>query len=190
MKKIAIFASGSGTNAENLMNYFGKSNKIAVTLLISNTPKAYALKRAEAHKIETAVFLGSDFSDGQVVVDFLRTKSIDFIVLAGFLKLIPKKIIAAYPRRIINLHPALLPKYGGKGMYGMHVHRAVIAAKETESGITIHYVNELYDDGAIIHQKKCDVTPGDTPETLASKIHALEHAEMPKVVERLVTRDW
>lgn len=186
MHKIAIFASGSGTNAENIIKYFQNSSKIEIVLVLSNNKNAFVLERAAKLGIESTVFDKPTFTDTDNIVRLLRTRSVDSIVLAGFLWLIPKNMLAAYNNKIINIHPALLPKYGGKGMYGMHVHKSVISNKEKESGISIHYVNEKYDDGDIIFQAKCAITENDTPEMLAEKIHDLEYEHFPKVIEHWI----
>jgi len=187
MRNIAIFASGSGTNAENIIKYFSTGNSAKVTLVLSNRREAFVLKRAAALNVNTLFFDRADLYTKDTVAGYLLESKIDFIVLAGFLWLIPEKILNIYHRRIINIHPALLPSYGGKGMYGEKVHEAVIAAGDRESGITIHYVNSFYDEGDIIFQARCKIEPGDTPETLASKIHALEYKYFPEVIEKLVT---
>ncbi len=184
MTKIGILASGSGTNAEKIINYFSESSVARVALLISDNPDAYALVRASRQGVPTAVFTRPEFAGGDKPLAALRDAGVDYIVLAGFLRLVPEKIIKAYPGRIVNIHPALLPKYGGRGMYGERVHRAVIEAGEKESGITIHKVNEHYDEGAIIAQYRVEVSPGDTPDTLAQKIHAFEHKYFPAVIEQ------
>lgn len=186
MKNIAIFASGSGTNAEKIFEYFKERNDVNVAMLFSNNPKAAVLKRADKFNIPTKVFDKHSFYESDEVLDLLREQNIDLIVLAGFLWLIPKPIIRAFKNRIINIHPALLPKYGGKGMYGMRVHEAVIKNKDRESGITIHFVNEYYDDGSIVYQTVCKVDREDTPESLADKVHALEHKFLPSVIDDLL----
>lgn len=186
MINIAIFASGSGSNAENICRYFKNSKQIRITLIISNKKESYVLKRAESLLVESAVFIKSDFQTSSKVVDCLKNKKIDFIVLAGFLLKVPDNLLEAYPNRIINIHPALLPKYGGKGMYGGYVHKAVKEAGETESGITIHYVNENYDEGNIIYQAKCAIQADDTPDDIANKVHALEYKYYPEVIESVV----
>ena len=187
MRNIAIFASGSGTNAENIIKYFSTGNSAKVTLVLSNRREAFVLKRAAALNVNTVFFDRADLYTKDTVAGYLLESNIDFIVLAGFLWLIPEKILNIFNRRIINIHPALLPSYGGKGMYGEKVHEAVIAACDRESGITIHYVNSFYDEVDIIFQARCKIEPGDTPETLASKIHALEYKYFPEVIEKLVT---
>lgn len=187
MTNIAIFASGSGTNAEAIMNHFSDSSCGRVALLLSNRGDAYALKRAERFGVPTAVFSRDEFRDpAGRVARLLREHRIDFIVLAGFLWLVPAFLTAGYAGRIVNIHPALLPKFGGKGMYGEHVHRAVIEAGEKESGITIHLVNERYDSGDTLFQATVPVAPDDTPESLAAKIHVLEHRHFPAVIERTI----
>jgi len=188
MRNIAIFASGSGTNAENIIKYFSTKNGARVTLVFSNKRHAMVIKRAENLGVESVFFERDDFYVSGKVLDSLDEHRIDFIVLAGFLWLVPEKIIEKYRGRIINIHPALLPAYGGKGMYGEIVHKAVIENHDPESGITIHYVNSNYDEGDIIFQARCRVEPTDTPETLAVKIHALEYQHFPGVIEELVTK--
>ncbi len=188
--RIGILASGSGTNAERIMEHFGAggesegSETARVVLVASDNPDAYALVRASRRGVPTAVFTRAEFASGDAPLAALREAGVEYLVLAGFLRLIPLNIIEAYSGRIVNIHPALLPKYGGKGMYGARVHEAVVAAGEKESGITIHRVNEHYDDGAVIAQFRCPVSPDDTPETLAAKIHTLEHRHFPEVIEQ------
>lgn len=183
MKNIAVFASGSGTNAENLIRYFERSDTARVTLLLSNKPEAYALIRARKLGVPARVFGRDDFYGSDRVLEKLREARIDYVVLAGFLWLVPPAIVDAYRGRIVNIHPALLPGYGGKGMYGGRVHEAVIAAGERESGITIHRVNEVFDSGDTLFQARVAVEPGDTPESLAAKVHELEYKHFPSVVE-------
>ncbi|HYX07537.1 MAG TPA: phosphoribosylglycinamide formyltransferase [Bacteroidales bacterium] len=187
MSNIAIFASGSGTNAENIINYFSKRDDIVIQLVLSNKKDAFVLKRAEDHHIPTYTFNRETFYNTQQVLYQLQQHNIDFVVLAGFLWLVPDYITNAYPNHIINIHPALLPKYGGKGMYGHHVHEAVINAGEKFSGITIHYVNSAYDSGDIIFQATCEIAPGETPESLAEKVHELEYRHFPEVIDNLIT---
>lgn len=182
---IAIFASGSGTNAENIANYFKNHNSINVSLILTNNPKAYVIERAKKLHIPYVIFRKSDLYNGKVL-RILKENNIHFIVLAGFLLLIPKEIIKEYPNKIVNIHPALLPKYGGKGMYGDNVHKAVLENKEKVSGITIHYVNEKYDEGQIIFQAECQVSDNDTVETLAQKIHQLEYKFYPQIIENVI----
>lgn len=186
MVRIAILASGSGTNAENIVTYFKNNDRIEVATIISNKQDAYVLERAKRLGVDSMFFSKNDFENTSKVVQYLIEKKIDFVVLAGFLIRIPQNIINLYPQNIINIHPALLPKYGGKGMYGDNVHKAVVAAGEKESGITIHYVNEHYDEGAIIFQAKCEVNSGDSYEDVATKVHALEYEHFPKVIEELL----
>ncbi|NLN31215.1 MAG: phosphoribosylglycinamide formyltransferase [Bacteroidales bacterium] len=188
MKNIAIFASGSGTNAENIIRYFSNRDCARVVLVLSNRSDAYVLKRAEALSVRTFFFERSDFYGSGRVTGILQENNIDFIVLAGFLWLVPGDIIEKYRGRIINIHPALLPLYGGRGMYGDRVHRAVIEGREKESGISIHYVNNRYDEGDIIFQARCRVEADDTAETLAHKIHELEYRYFPGVIEDLVSK--
>jgi phosphoribosylglycinamide formyltransferase 1 len=188
MKNIAIFASGSGTNAENIIKYFSTKNTAKVSLVLSNKRQALVLKRAEAHNIRTLFFEHKEFYVTGKVLRYLTLYKIDFIVLAGFLWLVPESIIEQFAYRIINIHPALLPAYGGKGMYGEAVHKSVIANHDPESGITIHYVNTLYDEGDIIFQIRCKVEPSDTSESLAQKIHTLEYQHYPKVIEDIIMK--
>lgn len=188
MKHIAIFASGAGTNAENIIRYFSNRNSARVVLVLSNRKDAGVLKRAESLGIKTLIFDRDDLYIKGSVSGILANKLIDFVVLAGFLWLVPEDILDRYEGRIINIHPALLPAYGGKGMYGDRVHKAVIRNNEKESGITIHYVNKSYDEGDIIFQVRCRVEPGDTPETLAERIHSLEYEHFPRVIEELILR--
>lgn len=186
MKNIAIFASGAGTNAENIIRYFSNRNSAKVVLVLSNRREAGVLKRAEALGINTYIFDRNDFYVTGSVLDHLMRNKIDFIVLAGFLWLVPNNLLKNFT--IINIHPALLPKYGGKGMFGMKVHEAVVDNKETESGITIHYVNEHYDEGQVIFQARCPVLPTDTPEMVASKVHELEYLHFPRVIGELLMK--
>lgn len=188
MQRIAIFASGSGTNAEKIIQHFTglKVPDIEVALIVCNKPGAGVLYVAEKYKISTLVIEREKFLGGHAYLDDLKQKKIGFIALAGFLWKIPDELIKAYPNRIINIHPALLPKYGGKKMYGERVHQAVIDNKEKESGITIHYVDEHYDNGDIIFQAVCPVMDGDTAASLARRVQLLEHAHYPPVIERIV----
>jgi phosphoribosylglycinamide formyltransferase-1 len=186
MNNIAIFASGSGTNAEEIIRYFSTKNNTKVTLILTNKREAYVLKRAAKHNIPSVFFDHKDFYQNTTVLDILSEHKIDLVVLAGFLWLVPENILNSYYKRIINIHPALLPSYGGKGMYGEKVHKSVIENGEKESGITIHYVNRDYDSGDIIFQARCKVEKDDTAETLASKIHALEYEYYPKVIEEVI----
>jgi phosphoribosylglycinamide formyltransferase 1 len=186
MRKIAILASGSGTNAENIIKYFSTRNSAKVALVLSNKREAYVLQRAAALNIKSLFFDHNDFYTSGKVLAYLLEYKIELIVLAGFLWLVPDNILKEFKGRIINIHPALLPKYGGKGMYGDRVHKAVLANNDRESGITIHYVNSSYDEGNIIFQAKCKVEPSDTEETLASRVHALEYKHFPEVIESLI----
>ena len=184
--RIAIFASGSGTNAEEIMKHFLHHPRVEVVMLLSNTPEAYALKRAEKFNIPTAVFTRKEYKESQVVLEWLQEKQVTHVVLAGFLWLVPGYLTDAFPDRIINIHPALLPKFGGKGMYGMKVHEAIKEQGEITTGITIHLVNEHYDEGRVIFQASCPVGPQDTPETIAQQVHRLEYAHYPRVIEEWI----
>ncbi|HUS85761.1 MAG TPA: phosphoribosylglycinamide formyltransferase [Bacteroidales bacterium] len=186
MNNIAIFASGSGTNAENLIRFFSNEKIARVAMVLSNNPEAFVLERAKRLSVETYVFDRDEFYTSGKVLKVLADNSIDFIVLAGFLWLVPMDFIQAYNDRIINIHPALLPKYGGKGMYGERVHRAVIENGEKVSGITIHYVNKIYDAGDIIFQARCQIAEGETADTLAAKVHELEYKYFPEVVKKII----
>ncbi len=186
MNKIAIFASGSGTNAENIIRFFRPKEDIDVSLLLCNKPGAKVIQRAKKLDIDILVFNRDELYNSDLVLRKLQDHQITFIVLAGFLWLVPETLIRSYPGRIVNIHPALLPAYGGKGMYGAKVHETVIANGEKESGITIHYVNEKYDDGNIIFQAKCPVAENDTPDSLAEKIHQLEYEYYPRVIEDVI----
>ena len=183
MKKIVVFASGSGSNAERIATYFSEKGSAKVNLILCNNPQAGVLDRAKRLEIPSLVFDKQAFYKTNIVLDLIKTQQPDLIVLAGFLWKVPENLIAAYPSRILNIHPSLLPKYGGKGMYGAHVHQAVVNNNETESGITIHFVNEHYDEGNILFQAKTKVLPSDTPDTLADKIPLLEYEHFPKVIE-------
>lgn len=185
MNNIAIFASGSGSNAENIINHFIGGNLARVVLILSENSKAYVFERARKFNIPSVLFNLDELKNGKVL-GILKQYNVDFIVLAGFLKLFPPSIIEEFPQKIVNIHPALLPKYGGKGMYGDRVHKAVIEAGEKESGITIHYVNSHYDEGGIIFQAKCPVLPNDKPEDLALRVHGLEYEYFPKTIEKLL----
>ena len=192
MKHLAILASGSGTNAQNLIEYFNFKTvnpNAAVKIVICNKPNAYVLARAEKLGVPSVVLNKEELSSKpQKLLQILAENKIDYIILAGYLLKIPTELINSYPHRIINIHPALLPSvYGGKGMYGHHVHEAVVAAKEKESGITIHLIDEIYDNGKILFRAKCSVEPSDTPEDLAAKIHMLEQEHFPKVVDEYIT---
>jgi phosphoribosylglycinamide formyltransferase-1 len=186
MKRIIIFASGSGTNAENIIKYFHERKIAEVTHVFSNNLRAKVLKRAHALKVKALHFDKASFYDTNEVLNILKDAKPDIIVLAGFLWIFPKKIIEAFSNKVINVHPALLPKYGGKGMYGHHVHEAVVRNKEKESGITIHYVNEHYDEGAIVFQAKTSISEEDSAEDVAQAIHQLEYKHFPSVIEKLL----
>lgn len=186
MKKVAIFASGSGTNAENIARYFSKSETITVAVVLSNNRNVGVHARVNKLGIPSFVYTREEFTGGASVLAKLAEYQVDFIVLAGFMNKISEALLRAYPGKIINIHPALLPKHGGKGMFGMHVHEAVVATGEKESGITIHYINENYDEGDIIFQATCPVLSTDTPEEVATKVHALEYAHYPHVIEELL----
>ena len=185
-KNIAIFASGSGTNAENIIRSFQENDLIRVALVLSNRSDAYVLERAHRLQVPSEVFLKEDWVSGEQILALLHEYHIDFIVLAGFLVRVPERLLHAYPDKIINIHPALLPKFGGRGMYGDHVHEAVVAAGETESGITIHYINEHYDEGDTIFQAKCPVLPDDSAIDVAQKVHSLEYKHYPLIIERTI----
>jgi phosphoribosylglycinamide formyltransferase-1 len=186
---IAIFASGNGSNAENILKHFeGKGDLAKIRVVMCNNAKAYVLERAAKYGVPTVVFSKKEMEESEKVEETLEGYGIDFIVLSGFMLKIPEKMVRKYPNRIVNIHPALLPKYGGKGMYGDHVHEAVLAAGEKESGITIHYANEQYDSGDILFQATCPVEKGDTVETLAQRVHQLEYAHFPSVIEETVKK--
>lgn len=187
-KNIAIFASGNGTNAENIIRYFQNSGLVRVELVLTNRETAFVMERARSLNVPSAYMTKGEWEDGSAVLSLLKDKKIDFIVLAGFLSRVPDCILHAYPNKIINIHPSLLPKFGGKGMYGGRVHEAVVAAGERESGITIHYINERYDEGAVISQYKCSVLPHDTAEQVAEKVHALEYEFYPQVIEKVMRK--
>lgn len=183
---IALFASGSGTNVENIYNYFLNKTNVKISCVLCNKPDSYVLERASKLGLETMVFDRKDFQNSEYFLNYLASKSVSLVVLAGFLWLIPKFMIDKYPNRIINIHPSLLPKYGGKGMYGMAVHNAVFINKEKETGITIHYVNNNYDEGQIIFQKSVAITDFDTPNSIAEKVHNLEYKYYPLVIEKII----
>lgn len=185
-KNIAIFASGSGTNAENIIRHFQGNESARVALVVSNKPNAFVLVRAEKLGVPSLTLTRDELADGDGMAGLMRRHGIDFIVLAGYLLRVPEGLLRAYPHRIVNIHPALLPRHGGKGMYGDRVHRAVVEAGERESGITIHYIDEHYDEGTTLFQAKCPVTPDDTPDDVARKVHELEYRYYPEVIERLL----
>jgi phosphoribosylglycinamide formyltransferase 1 len=186
-KRIAIFASGSGSNAEKIAEYFKDNTTVEISLILTNNPQAGVIARARLRHIPVLVFDKKTFADTPKIVEILQNQRIDLVVLAGFMMLVPAPMVVAFPNRIINIHPALLPKFGGKGMYGHFVHEAVVAAAEAESGITIHYVNEHYDEGAVIFQAACPIAPSDTPEDVAHKVQSLEHQYFAMTIERLLT---
>jgi len=188
MYKIALFASGSGTNVENIANHFKDNKQIEISLVLSNRKDAYVLERAKKLNIPSLVFNREQFNNTNEIVTRLSYENVDLIVLAGFLWLIPQNLIEAFPNKIINIHPALLPKYGGKGMYGSKVHEAVVANRDSKSGITIHFVNEKYDEGNIIFQSICEVLSTDSPNDVANKVHALEYEHFPQVIENVILK--
>lgn len=187
-KRIAIFASGSGSNAQKIMEHFKRNSEAEVVLILTNNPQAYVLQRADNFEIPSHIFTREEFYQTDNIIKLLKNLQVDLIVLAGFLWLVPENLLKAFPNKIINLHPALLPKYGGKGMYGDHVHKAVLAAREEESGITIHFVNEKFDEGEILHQSRFKIEPGDTLEVIKFKGQQLEHQHFPRVIESLLRK--
>lgn len=190
MVRIAIFASGNGSNAENIIRYFKNHPSIEVGLVVSNNPHAYVHERAKGLGIDSFTFAKAEFEDGYSVLELLKRYTIDFIVLAGFMLKIPRSLLDAFPDKIVNIHPALLPKHGGKGMYGDRVHRAVIESGETESGISVHYINGNYDEGDIIFQATCLLSSDDTYREVAEKVHKLEYEFYPVVIEKVITRSF
>ena len=188
MKNIALFASGNGTNVQRIAEYFAESEDVCIKLIVCNKATAYVMERAKNLKINTLLIDKAMFYESDEVVKILQKLEINLIVLAGFLWLIPDNLIQAFPQKIINIHPALLPKYGGKGMYGMHVHSAVVANKEQFSGISVHYVNQNYDEGDIIFQKKCAISSEDTAEDVAKKVHELEYIYYPEIIKQKIYR--
>ena len=186
MTKLAILGSGNGTNAQQITEYFAGRTDVVVCCIIYNVKDAYIAQRAKNLGIESHYFGRKDFYENGAVLDYLHEKGADWVILAGFLWLVPENMLAAYPNRIINIHPALLPKYGGKGMYGHHVHEAVKAAGETETGMTVHYVSNVCDGGEIIAQFSTPLSPDDTPDDIAAKEHVLEQEHFPKVIEQLL----
>lgn len=185
-KRVIIFASGNGTNTQNIIKYFENSKRVAVVCVLSNNKNAMVLERSAALHVEALAFTKAQMLSPQGVLSILKNRKPDLIVLAGFLLKFPEIIIDAFPNKVINIHPALLPKFGGKGMYGNHVHKAVVANKETHSGITIHYVDNQYDQGEIIFQKKTLLAPKDTPKDVAVKVQFLEHQWLPKMIEQIL----
>lgn len=184
--RIAILASGNGTNAEAIINHFRRHPNISVAAVLSNNPNAFVVERARRHGIRAVVFNRHEFYHTSHVTDLLRELGVSHIVLAGFLWLLPQQLLEMFPARILNIHPALLPAYGGKGMYGMRVHEAVKASGDTQTGITIHEVTEAYDEGPVIFQATCDIDAGDSPEVIAEKVHRLEHHHYPAVIEKWI----
>ena len=184
--RIAMLASGSGSNVENFVGYFDNHPSVEIVLVVCDRPGAYVLDRAGRLGIPSELIPGPGWQEPAPIIQKLRARKIDFLVLAGFLRLVPPGILRKYPDRILNIHPALLPAFGGKGMYGMHVHRAVIASGARESGVSIHLVNERYDEGRILFQARVDIAPDDSPESLAEKVHVLEYAHYPRVVEQYI----
>lgn len=189
MKRIAIFASGSGSNAEKIAEYFSENDQIEVRLILTNNPDAGVIKRAKKFHIPVLVFDRHLFYQTERILETLQNEKIDYVILAGFMMLIPPYLVSGFENKMLNIHPALLPKFGGKGMYGQFVHEAVVAAGEKESGITIHFVNEHYDEGNVIFQATCEVLPTDTADQVADKIHALEHAHFPRVIDELISQN-
>ncbi|WP_159466906.1 phosphoribosylglycinamide formyltransferase [Dyadobacter sp. 3J3] len=188
MKRIAIFASGSGSNAEKICEYFEGRADVQINLILTNNPQAGVIQRARKFQIPVVVFDRKTFYETERVLEILKNNQIDLIVLAGFMMLIPASLLETYSEKMVNIHPALLPKYGGKGMYGHFVHEAVVANAEKESGITIHFVNENYDEGNIIFQASCEVTETDTPDNVAKKVQVLEHEHFPRVIDEVVSK--
>ncbi len=184
---VAILASGNGSNAENIARYFQANTNVKVSLILTNNQKAFALQRARNLNIPCAYFSKEFWLDGKAILSLLQNYHIGFVVLAGFLAKVPDTILQAYPQRMVNIHPSLLPLHGGKGMYGDRVHEDVLLCGDKESGITIHYTSEVYDAGQIVAQYRCEVKPDDTPDTLATRVHALEYEYYPKVIERLLS---
>lgn len=187
-KRIAIFASGSGSNAQKIMEHFKRSNDIEVSLVLTNNPDSFVLQRADNFEVPSHVFDKKEFYESDKVVTLIKNLNIDLIVLAGFLWLIPENLLTSFPNKIINIHPALLPKFGGKGMYGDRVHHAVLEAKEQESGITIHFVNSEFDEGEIIHQSRFRIEKEDDLKMIKFKVQQLEHHHFPKVIEGLIKK--
>ncbi len=190
MIRLAIFASGNGTNAQNISEYFSKHEGIVVSLIVSNNPRAFVLQRAAMLGIKTHVFNRTSFYQTEELIDDLKSYEIDFIILAGFMWLVPDYLVKAFDQRIVNIHPALLPKFGGKGMYGAFVHKAVKIAGETKTGITIHWVNDKYDEGDIIFQADCPIEPNDTVEKIAEKVQQLEYKHYPLVIESVLKKSY
>ena len=188
MKRIAIFASGSGSNAQRIMEHFKRNKEMEVALVLCNKPDAYVLQRADNFEVPTHVLTKEELLHTNSIDNLLKNLEIDILVLAGFMWLLPERFIQNYPKRIVNIHPALLPKHGGAGMFGRKVHESVLKSKDNETGITIHYVNENFDEGEIIYQSKCTVEKNDDLEKLAYKVHQLEHIHYPKIIEDLLKK--
>lgn len=188
MRRLAVFISGSGTNAENIIKHFDSNEHINVVSVLSDRAQAYGLQRARSHNVEAIAFSRHDFLHTNKVLEFLQNRNIDFIVLAGFLCYVPQNILSNYTERIVNIHPSLLPRHGGKGMYGERVHQAVIEGGDKESGITIHFVNENFDEGKVIFQAKCDVLPSDSAADVEKKVRALEIKHFPQVIEDIINK--
>jgi phosphoribosylglycinamide formyltransferase 1 len=188
--RLALFASGSGSNAENIINYFSGNERVKIELILSNKSDAFVHERAKRLGVSSLTLPIDAFRNPEYLILLLKKKQIDFIVLAGFLLLIHPALVQAYPNRIVNIHPALLPKFGGKGMYGDRVHKAVVSAKEIESGITIHLVNENYDEGSIVFQAKCQVLAQDSADDVASKVHELEYKHFPEVIDAIIKKEF
>ncbi|MCS6935471.1 MAG: phosphoribosylglycinamide formyltransferase [Chitinophagales bacterium] len=188
MKNLAVFASGAGTNAEAIIRYFDKHASVSVSLVVTNNPASPVIAMAHRHRIISAIISNKFLQDAPRMGALLQSQSVDFIALAGFLQRIPEWMVRQYSERMVNIHPALLPRFGGKGMYGIHVHKAVLEAGEKETGITIHLVNEQYDEGKIIEQHKIPIAPDDTPDTLSAKVRELEHRHYPPAIEALMLR--
>jgi phosphoribosylglycinamide formyltransferase-1 len=184
--RLAIFASGNGSNAEQIAHYFEDIEEVEIVRIYSNKAEAYVLERAKNLQIPSMVFSGKELRESDKVLEQLKEDQTDFIILAGFLLLIPENLIQSFPNRIINIHPALLPDYGGKGMYGMNVHKAVKASGDKQTGITIHFVNEHYDEGQVIFQAFTRIADNDTPEDIATKVHALEYAHFPQIIHKVI----
>lgn len=187
-KRIAIFASGSGSNAQKIMEHFKRSNEVEVSLVLTNNSDAYVLQRADNFEIPSHIFDKKEFYQTDKIISLLKNLNIDLVVLAGFLWLVPQNLLKAFPNKIINIHPALLPKYGGTGMYGDRVHLAVLEAKDSESGVTIHFVNSEFDEGEVIHQSKFKIDKGDDLKMVKFKVQQLEHQYLPKIIEGLLKK--
>ncbi len=188
MWNVTIFASGSGSNAENIFNYFKNSKLVRIGLLITDNPKAFVIERCRRHSVPCLVLSKRLIDDTDFMLGVLRDFRTNFVVLAGYIKLVPDYIVTAFDQRIVNIHPSLLPKHGGKGMYGSRVHQSVLDSGDKESGITIHFIDNDYDRGSVIFQAKCPVLPDDTADTLAQRVHALEYEHYPKVIEDTIIK--